>query len=171
MTYSILPLSKRPKPRSLGKVKTVNNAKYSWISTASIGSINDDVEVFAHNAKGQGVLRSSSEKQLREYERSLQTGALFKKEAQKSGSFLDQTFATGYVGVRFGQQIRKEDPLLAKAQSYGILGEFRSGILKGLRIYYDVVPEVNYVFDGLETRMSSNRLVIGSAFWFRSRDL
>lgn len=70
----------------------------------------------------------------------------------------------GYIGMRYGIPITSGAGPFKVASTYGLLGEFRSGFLSGVRISYDAVPKsVVQTETGVESYESS-RLQLGYSF-------
>ena len=69
------------------------------------------------------------------------------------------TLASGYVGFRFGLPVLPGAIFIEKSQFFGLLAEFRSGILDGLRIYVDHWPEVKETVDGQNAEFGGTRAI------------
>lgn len=78
------------------------------------------------------------------------------------GSLLLNPLDSQFIGLRYGRSILRGATINAKTELFSILGEMRSGPLKGLRWYYDMTPEVR---QGTE-RFRINQGSLGWAFTF-----
>jgi hypothetical protein len=73
-------------------------------------------------------------------------------------------FAGGYVGVRYGKQLFRNDKLLAKTTFLGVVGEVRAGFLEGFRFYYDKLPKAKESQNGFDTSIEWSRIIVGRSF-------
>jgi len=55
---------------------------------------------------------------------------------------LDVDLPGGYVGVRYGSSLIKEDLLLSKTTFFGLLAQVKAGPLEGFTFYWDYSPKV-----------------------------
>jgi hypothetical protein len=69
-----------------------------------------------------------------------------------------------YVGFRYGMPIPKGAYAFNQSAFYGVFGEFRSGILKGLKTNYDWAPIQIKKDDTGTTTYSFSRISIGTSF-------
>ncbi len=98
---------------------------------------------------------------LKKIDRALrfQTNSFFSK-------FLD-IGRSAYVGARYGLPLQNSKGVLASAKMLGVFGEFRGGILSGLRLNYDEIPtQVAKTEDGRD-EFSWSRFQLGYGFGFR----
>lgn len=73
--------------------------------------------------------------------------------------------AGAYVGARIGfSLIAPEEKLLSQVQVLGLLAEVRQGSLRGLRMYWDYVPNVTARIDGKQQSIAWNRVLVGWSF-------
>ena len=70
---------------------------------------------------------------------------------------------SGYAGVRYGVPTVGES-VLKKAKLIGIFGEFRSGVVAGLKLNYDITPAQNYTDSLGTTKYSWSRFQMGYGF-------
>ncbi len=77
---------------------------------------------------------------------------------------LSNQISSAYVGVRYGKQLLSGDPLLKQSAIFGLVGEFRSGILKGLRLYYDRHPKIRVKDNDITPFMFWDRFIVGYSF-------
>ncbi|MCX6117741.1 MAG: hypothetical protein NT027_09380 [Proteobacteria bacterium] len=85
----------------------------------------------------------------------------------KNSSFFNKLFRVGrsaYIGFRYGIPLKAENSLITKSPSIGLLGEFRSGILKGFRFNYDMTPKSKLKTDAGVESYETSRLQLGYAF-------
>lgn len=84
---------------------------------------------------------------------------LSEKINQQEQSFVSMLLSTGksaFLGMRYGFPFLGGEGAFAKTPLYGYFGEFRSGLLSGLKINADVLPARRAdVIDNLETYQSS----------------
>lgn len=124
--------------------------------------------VWSHSKQGRGTLAKVAKGEV---------ALAIKKlvEAGESGMLQDYMdgitrdslmgqFAGGYVGVRYGKQLFRNDKLLAKTTFLGIVGEVRAGFLEGFRFYYDKLPNAKETQNGFETSIEWSRIIVGRSF-------
>ena len=71
------------------------------------------------------------------------------------------------MGARYGLPLQNSKGVLASAKMLGVFGEFRGGILSGLRLNYDEIPtQVAKTEDGRD-EFSWSRFQLGYGFGFR----
>ena len=71
---------------------------------------------------------------------------------------------SAYVGMRYGIPLGGGDGVLAKAPLMGFFGEFRGGMLNGLKLSYDVIPLQEETTDLSKDEFSWSRLQLGYSF-------
>jgi len=70
--------------------------------------------------------------------------------------------ASGYAGFRVGESlVDPKTALFPRSQLIGLVGEGRSGITRGLRIYIDDVPRVNRNIDDVTLHYGFTRVLLG----------
>jgi hypothetical protein len=75
--------------------------------------------------------------------------------------------SSGYVGLRVGRElVAAGAAVLPPAMLIGVIGEFRAGLMDGLRIYYDEVPATTDDTSGEAFYLGYSRFVLGFAFDF-----
>lgn len=85
---------------------------------------------------------------------------------KRSSSFFEKYLNIGrsaYVGARYGFPIRAQG-VLQKAPLIGIFGDFRSGILSGLKVNYDMIPKQRYSDDESDVEFNWSRFQLGYSF-------
>ncbi len=85
----------------------------------------------------------------------------------KSGSAVSAVVrslvGSGYLGLRYGPALLEGD-LIDQSKYFGAIMEFRSGILGGLRLYYDFLPEVTGMINGQEGTFGGDRTIVAYSF-------
>jgi hypothetical protein len=77
------------------------------------------------------------------------------------------TTPAAYLGARVGFSLAaREEALLSKVVSYGLLAEIRDGPAQGLRVIYETVPKITANSAGYSQSLEYNRLLLGWAFEF-----
>lgn len=75
--------------------------------------------------------------------------------------------SSGYVGLRVGREfVAPGSAVLPPSMLFGVMGEFRAGLLDGLRLYYDQVPSTKDDTTGEAFYLGYSRFVLGLAFDF-----
>ncbi len=69
-----------------------------------------------------------------------------------------------YVGLRYGLPLIKSDYLFESVPFFGVFGEFRSGLLDGLKVYYDMVQDAAKDDGVSKSEYSFSRLTVGVSF-------
>lgn len=80
------------------------------------------------------------------------------------GGFFDKFLNIGrsvYIGARYGKAMGGGDSLLANAPMIGIFGEFRGGLLEGIKLYYDFIPTQKKTTDDSSDQFSWSRVQLG----------
>lgn len=137
--------------------------------------------LWGQNAEGPGArsqeLGVELGKDLGNLNKAAESGYLKEYLDGKAG-ILDQIFktaASGYLGMRYGLQILPSEgalgQLLGKTGIFSLLLEIRGGPVKGLRYYYDKLPEQRLEIEGTKgekftTNLAFARHVIGYSFGF-----
>jgi hypothetical protein len=137
--------------------------------------------LWGQNAQGPGARKEELEGNLVQSQKALDQAA----DAGYLKEFLDgkqgiveeilKSAASGYIGMRYGLQVLPAagslGRLLNKTRLFSLLLEIRGGPVKGLRYYYDKLPETKLSVIGAsgektETRIAFARHVIGYSFGF-----
>ncbi len=79
-------------------------------------------------------------------------------------SMLSGMVPGGYVGLRYGFSLFKTGLFVSKVRTFGLLVEARSGVLSGLRFYYELTPQVKESYLGETLYYRSSRGVVGWSF-------
>ena len=126
--------------------------------------------VYLHNFGGPGRRHDHYQKQISEriavVEKNPPGSGVFAQAGQVVLDSLVDTLAAGYVGFRYGHPMVSGKEFISKAQMYGILGQVRSGPLAGLRIYFDLIPEVEEDIGGEKYKYGWNRTTLGWSFGY-----
>ncbi len=88
----------------------------------------------------------------------------------RMGSFFSKFLDIGrsaYVGVRYGAPLTKGQGVLARSNLIGLFGEFRGGILSGLRLNYDMIPTQRSSTEENSDEFSWSRLQLGYSLGIR----
>ena len=126
-------------------------------------SVPDDGALIAKKAKGQSGVFYLQQAENRDEDRKRLEIAL----TQDVGGFLRNLFGvvrSAYVGGRYGQPIGKSTGVLAKAPLVGVFGEFRGGLLQGLKFNYDLIPIQKYTANDVSQEFSWSRVQFGYGF-------
>lgn len=87
-------------------------------------------------------------------------------------TLLKQATAEAYVGLRAGHSlVPKKTDILYGANMLGVLAEFRDGIAKGFRVYYDAILRNEKKIRNVNFYYESNRIIAGYGFIFEPRFL
>ena len=76
-----------------------------------------------------------------------------------------------YLGGRFGQPLGKATGVLSKASTVGVFGEFRAGLLQGVKFNYDLIPEVKASTDSTTQKFKWSRIQLGYGFGRRFNNI
>jgi len=87
-----------------------------------------------------------------------------KKEIANQLNRLFASVRSAYVGARYGIPVGSGEGVFAESPLIGILGEFRSGILDGFRIYYDFRPKKQSKTSDYTESFGMSRLQLGYGF-------
>lgn len=87
-----------------------------------------------------------------------------KKEIANQLNRLLASVRSAYVGGRYGVPVGSGEGVFAESPLIGILGEFRSGILDGFRIYYDFRPKKQVKTADYTESFGMSRLQLGYGF-------
>jgi hypothetical protein len=157
----------------LGRSKAnVSKGKVQYKIPKSVQRNEEPIRV-AHDAKGRSTysaaIGSSIEAWMKEAIKDLELD----KESLFASTLtgLEDTFAKGYFGFRWGKQTLIGIPVLEQTSMIGILGEIRGGPLSGLRVYHDRVLEVeaDHIVEGInygKTSLRWSRTLLGYSFAF-----
>jgi hypothetical protein len=136
--------------------------------------------LWAHDADGPSARRKEIDAALKAAHADLDDAAkvgrldsFLQAGATTFGKLLASA-ASGYVGFRYGLQVLEPEgelgKLLAKTRVIGVLAEVRGGPLRGLRYYYDKLPETKATLEGVdgdeEASIAFARHVLGYSFGF-----
>lgn len=157
----------------LGRSKAnISKGKVQYKIPKGVQKNQDPIRV-AHDAKGRSsygaAIGASIEAVMKEAIKTLELD----KESLFASTLtgLEDTFAKGYFGFRWGKQTLMGIPVLEQTSMIGILGEIRGGPLAGLRIYHDrvleekaqhIIEDINYG----ETSLRWSRTLLGYSFAF-----
>lgn len=150
---------------TLSKSKKKYKVAY-WDLEFFKGYVERDKTVWAHSLKGRSNLYSLDE--IQSFTNTLSL-SMYEKYKDKSllGSltkFIKDSYASGYVGLRYGKQILFGDPLMEEVSFLGVLTEIRGGVLDGLKVYYDTTPEVKAITEGNDVSLFWDRWTFGTGF-------
>lgn len=126
-------------------------------------SVPDSDALIAKTSKGKSGVFYIQQAENRDEDRKRLEIAL----TQDVGGFLRNLFGvvrSAYVGGRYGQPIGKATGILAKAPLVGMFGEFRGGLLQGLKFNYDLIPIQKYTTDEVSQEFSWSRIQFGYGF-------
>lgn len=84
----------------------------------------------------------------------------------KNSNLLEDTLASGYVGIRYGFPMLKVQSIIAQSSVVSLFADLRGGPLEGLRLMYDFAPEVKQSFAEGDASFSWDRLSLGWSFNF-----
>ncbi len=89
---------------------------------------------------------------------------------KSSSAILRNLGNSGYLGLRYGPALFEGD-LIDQSKYFGVLVEFRNGLLGGLRLYHDYWPEVSGTINGQDGTFGGNRTIVAYSFsmsfdWF-----
>jgi hypothetical protein len=85
----------------------------------------------------------------------------------RMGSFFAKFLNIGrsaYLGIRYGVPMQKGTGVLANVNLIGIFGEFRGGVLSGLRVNYDTIPTQKSETEEFRDVFSWSRIQLGYGF-------
>lgn len=83
---------------------------------------------------------------------------------QRLGGFFSKFINIGrsaYVGLRYGVPMQKGTGVLANVKMIGLFGEFRGGMLSGLKLNYDVIPTQKFSTIDRNDEFTWSRFQIG----------
>ncbi|MCX6116011.1 MAG: hypothetical protein NT027_00575 [Proteobacteria bacterium] len=165
-------LPKVPK-RSKKKTELSRNlfSKIKWKMMKEMLADSSQETTWIHNAEGSGFFSAQTVRLIEEATSSL-------NEAEENNYLSDYIagdtiesilgrYQGGYIGLRYGFQLIPGDPLMKNASFFGLVGELRSGLLGGLRFYFDKMPEKKFTDDDLRYSMAWERFIIGKSFGYQ----
>lgn len=171
-----------PKTKTTGKKKILVGGSVQYETSDQVAEALGKHVVWAQDAAGPNARQKELVGILQEAQLSLDAAA-------KSGQLADfmsgagaslvanllQTAASGYVGLRYGLQVLPADgelgKLLSKTSIFSLLAEVRGGPLKGLRYYYDKLPEAKATLEAedgsdVEAKLAFSRHTLGASIGF-----
>lgn len=143
--------------------KTASVFELTWTFNEVAQAANKDHLLLLQDARGAGKL-------IPELDASIAAASALLNDANKEGilnkflSGVKNSFASGYVGVRYGVQVLSGNKLIKKTKLLGVVAEVPLGPISGIRYYYDKIPKQKQTIDGLETNIEYSRHIIGKAF-------
>ena len=145
-------------PRPVGFARPPDNKSGAeWPVTLQRGAFIGADPVFAHNAKGRGMLKKTLLDNL---------GSFFSKFGLKSllSGFL-ASLDSNLSGIRYGYPMLKSKDIISKSSMLSMFTEIRGGPLSGIRLYYDKTPLIKRtVGNGLPERFGWSCLTAGWSF-------
>jgi hypothetical protein len=172
----IPPTSVKVKKRTLLK-----GGQVVYQISPEIGEILSQGPLWGQNVEGPGARAPELDGELSknvDYLNKAADSGYLKEYLEGKAGILDQilrTAASGYLGMRYGLQVLPSEgalgDLLEKTGVFSLLLEIRGGPVKGLRYYYDKLPEQTLTIVGAKdekftTNISFARHVIGYSFGF-----
>ncbi len=148
------------------KVMTNKSAgKYfvTWTFDAATQTASKNQHLAFHDAQGAGKL-------VPELDDSINEAAKILDEALAAGMFsklltgIKANAASGFIGLRYGKQVLAGSALLKKLTFFGLIAEFRGGIVNGLRYYYDKTSQVTDSSNGVPEKLGWSSHTIGKSF-------
>ena len=158
-------LDKKKKAKKSKKTKKPSKKfKYRQVSSKRIAPMQLKKPLYAINSEGKGANHSALTQSINDHLKE-KYGLELSRDILNEAGILSN-FSAGSVGVRYGKSLVSDSGLLKKADTIGLLAEFRHGALDGLRIYWDYAPKVEENYDSTESlSLSWNRAVVGWAFY------
>ncbi len=71
---------------------------------------------------------------------------------------------SAYLGIRYGVPLQKGSGVIANVNLIGMFGEFRGGLLSGLRVNYDTIPIQKSETEEFRDELSWSRIQLGYGF-------
>jgi hypothetical protein len=141
-----------PKPTKKKKTTTLVGGDVTYETQPAVAEALASGPLWAQNADGPGARKEELEAIIKEAQINLdaaaQNGQLLEFLKGKVGNVLTSlldTAASGYVGIRYGVSVLPAEgelgQLIKSTSRIGLLVEIRGGPVKGLRYYYDKMPE------------------------------
>ncbi len=167
-----------PPPEAALRIFSLNRSKGLWIPVV-VGSaefddddpaalqykvsISDPARLASLRSKSKGAIFYLQQSEGRDDERERLSSAI----KSDLGGFLKKFLSIAravYLGGRFGQPLGKSKGVLAKAATAGVFGEFRAGLLQGVKFNYDLIPEVKSVSNSTSQKFKWSRVQLGYGF-------
>lgn len=140
-----------PKQTKEKKKTLLVGGSVEYVSSVDLAAAGSTGPLWAQDAAGPGSRQAELQNALREahlvLDAAAKTGQLatFLDEGAGLVTSLLQSAASGYVGLRYGIQVLPSEGqlgrLLDKTSIFSLVAEVRGGPAKGLRYYYDKLPE------------------------------
>ncbi len=149
-----------PKSKKMKKVTMLLGGDVTYETQPEVSDALASGPLWAQNADGPGARKEELEAVIKEsqiiLDAAAQNGSLLDFLKGKGGNIMTGLFdtaASGYVGFRYGLQVLPTTgelgKLIGKTNRIGLLAEIRGGPVKGLRYYYDKMPEQKAKLDGV----------------------
>jgi len=90
-----------------------------------------------------------------------QIDEILRQEVSRDVNKLLASIRSAYIGTRYGVPIGGGEGVLGVTPMVGVLGEFRSGFLEGLRIYFDSRPKKQLRLNNYSEEFSLSRVQVG----------
>ncbi len=183
-------VAKLVEPKVVGKKKKkrLKGGKIHYEGSSSLSRAAASGAIWAQNSKGPGMASAELGELINDAHLNLSAAAKGGRfddfMAGDLGSLADMfidSIAGGYLGLRYGLQVIPGDDIQSDTSIFSLLVEIRGGPLKGMRYYYDKVPEVKRTetvvneFDETETEEETSitwsRHVVGFSWGFGLGDL
>jgi hypothetical protein len=149
----------------LAPLPIAKGARSSVEKSGSVGkwTIENGTSLSSNSPSGSGQLLYVSRVKEKPTNLKVVEERIEKRQVQMKDSF-SSIGSSAYLGFRLGKSIGTNKGDFDSSTLYGIFGEFRSGILSGLKIGYDVFPRAT-ASDETGTRfLSWSRTQIGYSF-------
>lgn len=141
-----------PKSEKKKKATTLVGGDVTYETQPAVADALASGPVWAQNADGPGARKAELEAIIKEAQINLdaaaENGQLLEFLKGKVGSLVTSLFdtaASGYVGFRYGISVLPAEgdlgKLIKSTDRIGVMVEIRGGPVKGLRYYYDKMPE------------------------------
>jgi hypothetical protein len=161
-------------PKIAGLARRVQNSEQQavYVVDARATQALERGPLWAHDPAGLETRPKELASAAQEGQRDYQAHVEETVAAKLRRSLLD-TIASGYGGIRYGVEFVKGDRLIEKTSVFGLLVQIRGGPFKGLRYYYDKLPEVtsnetSVTGAPIETSITWARQQLGYSFDFNS---
>lgn len=147
-----------PKPVKKKKATTLVGGNVIYETQPAVADALSAGPLWAQNAEGPGARKAELEAIIKEAQLNLdaaaQNGQLLEFLKGRVGSIVTSLFdtaASGYVGFRYGLSVLPAEgdlgKLIKSTNRIGVMVEVRGGPVKGLRYYYDKMPEKKLEID------------------------
>ena len=148
------------------KVKTDHSTgKYfvTWKFDEATQTASKNQRLAFHDAQGAGKLVPELDDSINEAAEILDD-ALATRMFSKLLNGIKANTASGFVGLRYGKQVLPGSALVKKLTFFGLIAEFRGGIVNGLRYYYDKTSQVTNSSRGVQEKLGWSSHTIGKSF-------